>query len=58
MVKGPRLIFAELKAEGEQPTPEQREWLRDLAGAGEVEVYVWRPSDWPAIEATLTGRHE
>ena len=37
-------IFAELKSETGQPTPEQYEWLEALAEAGQ-EVYLWRPSD-------------
>src|SRR5690606_33814887 len=39
-----RLIFAELKREGKQPTTAQREWLAALEEAG-CEVYIWRPSD-------------
>ena len=48
-----RLIFAELKVEGKEPTQSQQEWLNDLmaiAGALNpavplIEVYVWYPSD-------------
>jgi hypothetical protein len=39
-----RVIFAELKA--------QHVWLTTLIDA-DAEVYVWRPSDFRAIEATL-----
>ncbi len=39
------LLFRELKREGEYPTPEQREWLSWLEGAGQ-DVGVWRPRDW------------
>ena len=38
-VIGKRLLFLELKAPGKQPTPEQRECLQLLAGAGQ-EVYL------------------
>ena len=39
-----RVVWAELKRENGQPTPEQYEWLEALAEAGQ-EVYLWRPSD-------------
>ena len=47
-----RLVWAELKTETGQPTAEQYEWLYlgHLAG---IECFLWRPSDWPEIEAVL-----
>ena len=57
-----RLIFAELKAQKGKLRTEQAEWLSDLwqitEGREWAEVYVWRPSDWASIEATLTKRYE
>jgi hypothetical protein len=47
LVKGTRLIFAEVKAGGSSPTLEQRAWLTALAGTG-VETYVWTLKDWQA----------
>ena len=47
-----RLVFAELKLEGENPTHEQKIWLRFLSSA-HSEVHVWRPSDWSEIEEVL-----
>ena len=47
-----RLVFAELKLEGEDPTDEQEIWHALLRSAGE-EMYVWRPSDWREIEEVL-----
>lgn len=47
-MKGGRVIFAELKKEGQYPKPEQRRWLTALALAG-MEVHVWRPSDMVRI---------
>ena len=47
-----RVIFVEVKRQKENPDPEQERWLRGLAAAG-AEVYVWRPGDWPEIEAVL-----
>jgi len=46
MVRGSRIVFAELKRQDKKPTLEQRAWLDALAAAGMVETYVWRPSDW------------
>ena len=46
MVRGGRLIFAELKSTGKQPGPEQREWLDRLQVSAGVELYVWRPDSW------------
>lgn len=39
-----RVVYAELKSETGQPTPEQYEWLVTLTEAGQ-EVYLWRPDD-------------
>ena len=47
-----RLVFAELKLEGEYPTEDQEIWLDLLRSAGK-DVYVWRPSDWREIEEVL-----
>lgn len=52
LVRGPRLIFAELKRETGSPTREQVAWLTDLAGAS-AEVYLWRPSDLPDVQEVL-----
>jgi hypothetical protein len=51
-----RLVFAELKLDGKEPTPEQREWLQSLADVGGVEVYLWHlPSDLEEVAETITG---
>lgn len=48
-------LFVELKKQTGQPTPAQIEWLRVLKAAGN-DARLWRPSDWPEIEAIFTGR--
>jgi hypothetical protein len=64
MVKGDRLVFAELKTEKGKVTPEQQAWLDALEacrlGAQErvtqghaPEVYVWRPADLDAAYRVL-----
>ena len=52
LVRRPWIIFAELKREGRHPTKAQQAWLDELKACG-IETYVWRPSDWPAIERRL-----
>ncbi len=49
-----RVIFAELKTERGQLTPEQLAWAAVLEMAGQT-VCVWRPSDWAGIEQTLAA---
>jgi hypothetical protein len=52
LVRGDRLIFAELKRDGAKPSPDQREWLEALDPTP-AEVYVWRPRDLQAIADAL-----
>lgn len=65
--KDRRIIFAELKKDGALPTPEQRimlDLLEEVTSSlvhhtdneweeAPVEVWLWRPQDWPMIEMTL-----
>ena len=44
LVRGPRLIFAELKKQDGRYRPGQKEWLRAVERAG-AEAYTWRPLD-------------
>lgn len=53
LVKPPRLLIVELKTTRGRIRPEQRIWLTALAQCPGVEVAVWRPRDWPAIERAL-----
>lgn len=47
LVRGGRVVFAELKSARGVVGPEQRAWLTALGTAGPpVEVYQWRPVDW------------
>ena len=52
MVKGHRVIYAELKSAKGQPTPEQYEWLLALTEARQ-EVYLWRPDDFNEVSGIL-----
>lgn len=65
MVRRGRVIFAELKMEGKEPTDEQQKWLEagllplpDLEQANRVFVKAvcWHPSDWDMIVRILTER--
>ena len=61
MVRGERLIFAELKRDNTSLDAEQIAWydaLRHLIDASSwmgcpVELYVWRPADWDKIVRIL-----
>lgn len=55
LLKGSRLIFAELKTDVGRLRPEQVEWLSRLRQVPGIEVHVWRPQDWHEVEATLKG---
>ena len=46
MVRGKRLIFAELKSEKGITSNDQDEWINRLVASDVVEVYVWRPQHW------------
>lgn len=59
LMRGNRIVIAELKVDT-AVTPWQDVWLswwRCLALVSgpflRIEVYVWRPADWPEIEAVL-----
>jgi len=52
LMRQPRLLFVELKTNVGRVRPEQKHWLAGLAACG-LETYLWRPRDWPTIEATL-----
>ena len=52
MLRGPRLVVAELKAPTGKVTPEQTAWLDAFEDIG-AEVHVWRESDWERIEGVL-----
>lgn len=50
------LIVAELKrSENEEPTTEQKDWLRAFEGVPGIVVRLWSPADWPSIETLLKG---
>ena len=65
MVRGNRLIFAELKTETGKVSPDQQAWLDDLDAlyacdrVGDpmqrVEVYLWRPADIDEAYRILMG---
>lgn len=57
LAKPRRLIFAELKDRRRKATHAQEVWLDVLRhSVPGVEVYFWRPSDWPQIVEILTRR--
>ena len=50
-VRADRLIAAELKVGRNRPSEAQLDWLSALSNV--AEVYVWKPDDWPEIEAAI-----
>lgn len=63
LVRGDRLIFAELKSAKGRLTPAQADWLKRLNAVAPspgktVEVYLWRPVDWTSgtIDRVLARR--
>lgn len=53
LVRGHRLLFAELKTDTGRLRAEQRAWLDQLEET-EAEVYVWRPRDFDEIVELLS----
>ena len=53
LVRGNRLLFVELKSDEGTLSTAQAAWLAALERVRGVEVWVWRPADWPRIRAIL-----
>lgn len=53
LVRGERVIFAELKTVRGRTSTHQERWLSALRQAPGVETYLWRPADLKAISAAL-----
>ena len=54
IIRGERVILAELKRETGKVSRRQQEWIDRMAAVGTT-VHVWRPSDWDAIREALGG---
>lgn len=52
-VRGERLLFAELKRTGVQPTAAQQAWLEALTQVRTVGTYLWHPEDMEMALAIL-----
>jgi VRR-NUC domain len=50
------VLFAELKSATGKVSQTQNTWLAMLERTHQVEVYLWRPGDWPQIAARLGQR--
>lgn len=55
LVRPPRIVFAELKAEKGKVSQAQMDWLDQLAACG-LEVYLWRPGMLDEIIECLRPR--
>jgi len=54
LLRGQRLIAAELKTDTGRATAEQLAWLDAFALVG-AETYLWRPCDWEAVQQVLSN---
>lgn len=52
LIRRPRLVWVELKAERGRLSDDQRAWIEDLRASGQ-ECYLWRPSEWRKVEEKL-----
>ncbi len=53
LLKGPRIVVAELKVGRNKLTPEQESWLAAFRLVPGAEVFEWRETDWDLIERVL-----
>jgi hypothetical protein len=55
LVRGERIVAAELKRPLGKVRPAQEQWLARLRATGKVEAYLWRNTgaDWEEIERVL-----
>jgi hypothetical protein len=52
-VRPPRMLAIELKRKGGRVTPEQKEWISDLAACGVEAHILWMPRDWHTFDALV-----
>lgn len=53
LVRGSRIVYAELKTMRGKVTPSQAEVIALLMATGKVEAYIWRPDAWEEIGRVL-----
>lgn len=57
MARCGRVVFAEIKSATGKVSKAQTKWLTELGYLGEsdapIEVYLWRPADWPQVVEVL-----
>lgn len=56
MIRDGHLVFAELKTRTGRVTAAQHRVLSLLDECADVEVYLWRPMDWPDVVRVLGRR--
>lgn len=54
LLRGKRLLFAELKVGKNKPSDEQLAWIAALDDIHTVEVHLWRPEQWSQILVVLS----
>lgn len=58
LVRGPALVFAELKMPGRYADKHQRAWLQALAGCDKPTVALWRPTDMMQVRRVLQAHEQ
>lgn len=53
LIRPPRLVLVELKRQDGRVTVPQQRVLAQLDQCDGVEVFTWRPSNWPEVEQVL-----
>lgn len=53
MMRGERIVVAELKAVTGRVSQDQRKWLAAFKRISYIETFLWRPTDWDEVERTL-----
>ena len=58
LVRPPRILFIELKAQKGVITPAQKLWKEALDKCPGVESYIWRPTDGDEAQRTLQSKEK
>jgi hypothetical protein len=52
-LRAPRVLWVEVKRQGNGPTPQQETWIAGLAASGQEAHVLTFPADWPLFDALI-----